>query len=269
MIEIFDDIRKLYQFKSPCPELTHLIEFFSETSLEATAHYIDAEAFTVKLFPSYTPTMWLNLGSAYTIQNGNVYRQVDEKTDILLLRNKIVERINLPTDNIFTIKFHPSAFEAFFGVSQSKIGDDIIDLNDIMPSNILNKLKRESSFEDRVVLLEKYFIEKLAQNKTHAFYSNHINAAIDRFYQSGMSSKNNEIVHGLFISEKSLYRYFTHAIGTNPKHFFSILRARKALTAYNTNKSTFSPYDFGYYDHGHFSKDVVKFTGKPLSFYPK
>jgi AraC-like DNA-binding protein len=269
MIEIFDDIRKLYHFKSPCPELTHLIEFFSETSLEATAHYIDAEAFTVKLFPSYTPTIWLNLGSAYTIQNGDVYRRMDEKTDILLLRNKIVERINLPTDNIFTIKFHPSAFEAFFGVSQSKIGDDIIDLNDIIPSNILNKLKRESSFEDRVVLLEKYFIEKLAQNKTHAFYSNHINAAIDRFYQSGMSSKNNEIVHGLFISEKSLYRYFTHAIGTNPKHFFSILRARKALTAYNTNKSTFSPYDFGYYDHGHFSKDVVKFTGKPLSFYPK
>src|SRR5688572_18007197 len=99
MTEIFDNIRKLYLFKSPCLELTSYIEFFSETSLTATGHYIDTEEFTVKLFPSYTPTIWINLGTPYFLKNGSNWKAIDESTDVLVLRNEIIERKNLPTDN--------------------------------------------------------------------------------------------------------------------------------------------------------------------------
>jgi methylphosphotriester-DNA--protein-cysteine methyltransferase len=84
-----------------------------------------------------------------------------------------------------------------------------------------------------------------------------------------LAAKNKGIANDLYITEKSLYRYFKQTIGTNPKNYFATVRARTALTAYNMNKTQFSPYDFGYYDHGHFSKDVVKFTGQPLSTYVK
>src|SRR5688572_28789530 len=101
MIEIFDNIRKLYRFKTPCKELLDHIEFFSESSLDAMDRYIGADRFTVKLFPSYTPTIWLNLGAPYQLVNGSTNHVINERTDILLLRNGIVERRNLPTDNIF------------------------------------------------------------------------------------------------------------------------------------------------------------------------
>jgi AraC-like DNA-binding protein len=269
MTEIFDDIRKLYTFQNPCGELSPFIEFFSETSLEAMSEYIQSEAFTVKLFPSFTPTIWINLGAPYYLKNGEKISKIEEKADILLLRNTIVERINLPTDHIFTIKFYPSAFEALFGVSQSKIGDKLIDVTEIIEASVIKKLKEAASFDDRIDLIEAFFLEKLSKNAQKHFPFICINGAIDNYFQSGMAAKNKGIANDLYISEKSLYRYFKQAIGTNPKNYFAIVRARTALTAYNLNKQAFSPYDFGYYDHGHFSKDVVKFTGQSLSSYSK
>jgi AraC-like DNA-binding protein len=265
MTEIFDDIRKLYHFQNPCTELSPFIEFFSETSLEAMAEHIQTEAFTVKLFPSYTPTIWINLGSSYTLKTGEKYKQIDANMDVLLLRNAIVERHNLATDNIFTIKFLPSACEAFFGISPSKIGDNIIDVHDIISPIIIKKLKNLSTLSERVTLLESYFLDKLAKKTVSKFPFTCVYNAIENYFQSGMVHKNNEISSNLYVSEKTMYRYFNQVVGTNPKNYFSIMRARKALIVYNSDKNGFSPYDFGYYDYGHFSKDVVKFTGQSLS----
>src|SRR5687768_7943218 len=111
MTEIFDDILKLYLFRSPCHELEEFIEFFSETSLEATTRCIQSDNFTVKLFPSFSPTVWINLGSAYQLDNQGEINDVARSSDILVLRSTVLERKNLPTDNIFTIKFRPLGFE--------------------------------------------------------------------------------------------------------------------------------------------------------------
>ena len=56
-------------------------------------------------------------------------------------------------------------------------------------------------------------------------------------------------------------------MGAEQKEYLSILRARSALTAYVRDREKFSPFDFGYYDNSHFSKEVVRFTGKALSAY--
>jgi hypothetical protein len=269
MTEIFDDIKKLYRFKKPCFELQNFIEFFSETSLEATSQYIDGNLFTVKLFPSFTPTIWLNLGSKYQLNFGNKTINVDEKKDVLILRSNIVERVNLPTDNIFTIKFHPIGFEVFFGISQSKIGNEIIDVNEILPAFFINKIKKLGNFVDRVALLEIFFLEKLekSQQKKHIFSI--VKLATEQFIESGLVLKNNELLEKSCVSEKTFYRYFQEAVGTNPKNYFSIIRTRTALSAYKNAYYGFSPYNFGYYDFGHFSKDVVRFTGNNLTFFQK
>ena len=267
MTEIFDDIRRLYQFKKPCLELQDFIEFFSQTSLEATAQLVDKNSFKVKLFPSFTPTIWLNLGSEYQLKIGNKTSKIDGKKDILILRSNIVERNNLRTDNIFTIKFHPIGFEVFFGISQAKIGNEIIDVNEILPAFFINKIKNLGNLEDRTALLETFFIEKLekSQQKNHVFSI--IKLATEQFIESGLELKNNELLEKSCVSEKTFYRYFQEAVGTNPKNYFSIIRARMALSAYKNAYCDFSPYDFGYYDFGHFSKDVFRFTGNNLTFF--
>jgi AraC-like DNA-binding protein len=122
-----------------------------------------------------------------------------------------------------------------------------------------------SCLEDRISFLEPWFLEKLHKNRKDQYDINCIRMAMHDHYGSGMEMKNHELAEKLCVSEKTFYRYFKNSIGTNPKTYFSIVRARTALTAYRKDREGFSPYNFGYYDFGHFSKDVVKFTGSLLS----
>ncbi len=264
MVEIFDNIRKLYQFKMPCAELAPYIEFFSETSPDAMLHHVGEAPFTVKMFPSYTPTIWLNLGTRYLLKTGQAMHQVEEDTDILVLRSDIVERRNLPTDNIFTVKFNPGGFEAVFGIPQTKIGHGVIPVNEIISGTLLRKLKRLDGFDSRLRFLENFLLDKLAATHTQVHYLSSVQQVIDTFCSSGMQLNNYELASRQHLTEKTMYRYFMQAIGTNPKNFFGTLRARTALTDYIKNKSSFDHSLHGYYDLSHFYKDVVKFTGRRL-----
>lgn len=267
MIEIFDDIKKLYRFERPCEALSEYVEFFSETSLEATNHYIGTEPFTVKLFPSYTPTIWINLGAPYDLKNGKTWHRIDKHTDILLLRNEIVERKNLPTDNIFTVKFYPGGFEAVFGISQTRIGSCILNAGTVIPSPVIRKLKDLGTFGDRVSLLQNLFLDKTGKRQGENYYFKRVKDTIDAFCLSGMESSNRDLAKQLCMTDKTLYRYFSTVIGTSPKNYFATMRARAALTAFTADTISFSPYDHGYYDMSHFYKDIVKFTGQKLSSY--
>lgn len=265
MTEIFDNIRKLYRFAMPCEILAPYIEFFSETSLTATLAHIITEEFTVKLFPSYTPTIWINLGSPYLLKNGRYIKTVDQQTDVLVLRNEIIERKNQPSDNIFTIKFFPAALEALFGISQAKIGSEILSATSLIPNQTIQKLKDSSCFEDRIRLLEHWFIAQLHQKNRRAHYYPYVQKAINLFETSGLEHKNNELAQQLALTDKSLYRYFTKTVGASPKTYMATLRARKALTAFIEDSATFNPYVYGYFDRSHFYKDVFKFTGQKLA----
>ncbi|MEC5147140.1 helix-turn-helix domain-containing protein [Chitinophaga sp. 212800010-3] len=268
MIEIFDNIRQLYKFQTPAGALHPYVEFFSETSLDETHRLIQSETFTVKLFPSYTPTIWINLGTPYLLANGRKQLHIDEQTDILLLRNEIVERKNLPSDNIFTVKFHPGGFETIFGISQTRIGSNVVPLQDIIPAGMVRKLRNAASMADRINLFESLFHEKLeVQQKKDNYYLQCIHRTIDAFAGSGMEAGNGELARQLYLTDKSLYRYFTKIIGTSPKKYLGITRARTALTGYTKNAASFSPHDYGYYDRSHFYKDVLNFTGQHFSSY--
>jgi hypothetical protein len=67
MTEIFDNIRGLYDFHLPCEPLRPYIEFFSESSPAKTALATAGNPFEVELFPSWTPTFWINLGAPYRL----------------------------------------------------------------------------------------------------------------------------------------------------------------------------------------------------------
>jgi len=263
--EIFYDIRKLYQFRAPAPELQKYIEFFSETSPGAIERIIPTDKFIVALFPSFTPTIWINLGSPYRLSNGTKTKQIDKNLDVLVLRSTVLERENFSTDNIFTIKFNPLGFESIFGVSQARIGNEIISASEILPDNVIRKLKDQIDLEEKSLFLEKFFLDKLYKNSADQFHLQRIEQSIDIFLNSNMNIRLGEMASKLHVSEKTFNRYFHQIVGTNPKHFFSTVRCRLSLTQYKRDPKQFSPYDFGYYDFGHFSKEIRQFTGANLT----
>lgn len=264
MVEIFDNIRKLYVFQPPCPELLPYVEFYSETSPEAMQHYIGEDRFTVKMFPSFTPTIWLNLGAPYLLKHGDSLQQVAKNGDVLVLRSGIVERRNLPTDNIFTVKFHPGGFEAVFGFPQTAIGHAVVNVNELIPDTLLTKLRKAADFDSRRRLLESFLLDQLTRQRELAYPLQCVQESIRAFSTSGMQLNNQQLAGRQYLTDKTFYRYFTQVIGASPKHFFATLRAREALTVYVRNKTGFEPADHGYYDLSHFYKDVLKFTGQTI-----
>ena len=87
------------------------------------------------MFASWTPTFYINLGAPYHYLIGDKQHFVEGERDILILRNSIVERYNTPSDNIFTVKFHPGGLEAVLGISQVKCIDKIVDLIKYYPQS--------------------------------------------------------------------------------------------------------------------------------------
>ncbi|PZF71853.1 helix-turn-helix domain-containing protein [Taibaiella soli] len=264
MVEIFGNIREIYDFTVPCGELLPFIEFFSESSAEKCERYFDAGHDSVTMFESWTPTFYINLTGNYTIDVGGKRFTVEQDRDILILRNGTVTRYNRPEDRIFTVKFYPGGLEAVLGLNQAGMSNRVITLNGLLPARLLSLLKDASCFIERVRLMENYLLTVMP-GKVSDHYSQMVGAAIGEYTNSGMQLNTSEIAERLFISSKSINRYFNRVVGIAPKSYFSALRARTALTAMVAGSNSFSPVDYGYYDPAHFYKDIFKFTGRKIS----
>ncbi|KAA2243167.1 AraC family transcriptional regulator [Chitinophaga agrisoli] len=264
MIEIFDNIRKIYHFSPPCEELADYIEFFSESSTEATLAHIGRDHFTVKMFPSWTPTFWFNLGAPYHLTMGDQQYLIQPGEDVLIIRDSTVERFNQPADHIFSIKFFPGGLEAIFGIDQSKMKDQLIPLQQVLPVRLLQQLRQLHGFEDRMYHLQDYFLAQFHRKKQRDHYIRFVKDTMACYGAGGLQYNVNELSARLFTSSRTINRYFHQVVGIGPKHYFSIVRARTALTAYIAGRKTFSPTDFGYYDMSHFYKEMQQFTGRRL-----
>ena len=267
MVEIFDNIRKIYTFSNACPELADHVEFFSESSSEATQQHIGDVNFSVKMFPSWTPTFYINLGEPYFISVGNKQHLIGANQDVLILRDSIVERYNTPSDNIFTVKFYPGGLEAILGISQLKCMGQVIDLKTILPPKLLQQIKQPLSFTERCELMQRFLSSAFKNTRCNDHYLRFVSDCIDHYHANDMQINTGEMAERMFTTSKTINRYFNRVVGISPKNYFSIMRARTALTCYVNQKATFTPYDFGYYDMSHFYKEVVKFTGKRLIEY--
>ncbi|SEL53458.1 hypothetical protein SAMN04488505_102487 [Chitinophaga rupis] len=265
MVEIFDNIRKLYNFSGPCPELSDYIEFFSESSPAATSLHAANECFTVKMFPSWTPTIWINLGAPYHLVTGKDCHMIHPAEDVLVLRDSIVTRYNQPSDHIFTVKFFPGGLERILGIPQAKFISQVVALKHIIPPALIQQVKTAVSFEQRMQLLQQYFLLNYVRKKTKDHYIQLVKDSIDLYHGGSMQYNTGETAEKMFVTSKTINRYFNNIIGISPKKYFSILRARMALTAYVANKKAFAPCNYGYYDMSHFYREMIRFTGQSMN----
>jgi len=267
MVEIFNDIRKIHQFAAPCDELAAHIEFFSESMPPAESllrNNLAPGLKSVKMFPSYTPTFWINLGTPYYLSVGNKTHLIKTGDDILVLRDTSVEKFKQPTDRIFTVKFLPGGLEAILGINQATLIGQVINLNTILPPAFLKKVKQSVCFEERLALVQSFLLSRYSDNHSD-HYLQFVTDCIENYDAAGMQINTSQMAEKMFVTSKTINRYFNKVVGTSPKNYFSIMRSRVALTAYVNQKEVFTPYDFGYYDMSHFYKDVVKFTGQKLT----
>jgi AraC-like DNA-binding protein len=265
MVEIFDDIRKIYRFAYPSGELAEWVEFFSESSPRETFRHFGRQSFCVKMFPSWTPTVWVNLSAPYSLETEKGRHSIGRDTDILVVRDHTLSRMVLPVDRIFTVKFYPGSLDAIFGISQRSLLNQIASASHIFPETLLGRLKQEGSFEKKVAMLEQYLLAKLARQRPADHYLKYMRDSAELYVGSGWQYNTSEIAEKLFTHSKSINRYFHRVVGIPPKKYFSSLRARAALTQYLRNKSDFDPTRYGYYDMSHFYKEARQFCGQRMA----
>lgn len=265
MIEIFDNIRQIYEFSPPCEELEPYIEFFSESSASATAQLFGNETFCVQLFPSWTPTFWINLGVPYYLAGQQGYSPIPKNKDILVLRSNNLTRHNQANDHIFTVKFYPGGLEAILGINQAAFVDQVVDLRHVLPAQLLQQVKQSETFQARMDWIQTYFLQQYQQHKSAKdHYLRFVQDSIDTYCASALQFNTSQLAEKSFVSSKTINRYFHKVVGLSPKKYFSILRARTALSAYVQESHSFAAEAYGYHDRSHFYREMVKFTGQRM-----
>jgi len=268
MTEIFDNIRGIYDFSLPCEPLRPFIEFFSESSPDRTALLAAGRGFTIEMFPSWTPTFWINLGAAYRLTAGQNHHHISKDDDILVLRDTPTARHNHPRDHLFTVKFFPGGLEAILGFNQTKFTGRVVPLREILPARLLHDLRTALSPAQRIPLLENYFLAALAQRPNKDHYTQLVRDSIGLYENDAMLPNISQLAERLFSHSKTINRYFHRVIGLPPKKYLAISRARTALSSYLAARTNFSPEEFGYYDRSHFYKAICQFTGRRLAERP-
>ena len=266
MVEIFDNIKKVYHFTPAHPELASFIEWYSESSPEKTEHHTGGGAFSVKMFPSWTPTIWMNLGTSYRLVTREQDQLVAGGEDLLVLRDSITTRYNQPGDHIFTVKFLPGGLESILGINQRQMVGRVVPLQQILPADLIMRVRHAGDFTTRIQLLEGYFLGRRVTVKQKDHYLNLVSECIDAYKAGDMQFNTSQLAAKMFCSSKTINRYFNEAIGLSPKKYFSILRSRAALTAYVADRARFSPTDHGYYDMSHFYRESASFTGSRMGY---
>ena len=265
MTELFNDIRSLYRFKAPCDELKNYIEFFSESCFESTKQIVGDRSFSIKMFKSWTPTFWINLGPSYNLMLNGVIHNIKANSAIALTRNVTSERINQSSDYLFTIKFYPGALEHVLGVDQTKLNNGLVELNQLLPYALLQKIKSAECLEQRICLIEQYLLRNMLNKKLTDHYANLVTQTIAVYTSNGMKFSVNELAYKTFTSSRTLRRYFDRVIGIGPKQYFESVRLRTALSSFLSNGKNFDPVKYGYYDNSHFYRTVTRFTGERIA----
>jgi AraC-like DNA-binding protein len=265
MVEIFQNIRQPYAFVAPCEELAPYVEFYSQSAHASTLEPIASPTWSSKMFASWTPTCYINLGPAYLLDLAHTRYTVQAGEDVLLLRNTPIVRHKHPTDNIFTLKFYPGGLEAVLGLNQVLLTNRLLPLSHVLPASLLAQLKQPLCFAERVVILEQFLLQAFRRPAHPDHFLRLVYDAIGEYQAGGLQLSTSAVAERLFLTSKTINRYFHRVVGTSPSQYFALLRARPALSAFVANPAAFVPSDYGYYDRSHFAKAMRHFTGHPLS----
>jgi AraC-like DNA-binding protein len=261
-IEFFhiDHFENNYHRVKPAKELEGFIDFFWETKFDDLLQQYP-QGFSDALFPNIGYTYLINLGTPFIMQVGD--KEFNMKTDGFLPRNKSIECYHRPGNKLFGIKFKISPIIFKTKVNFAEYREYIYPLSYLMEQSVIDNVKRTSSFEERIHILNNYFqsiiktypgpgeaIRIVSEILQHCDYHNDFNTSVEAFAEKYK------------ISVRTLHRYFEATTSLSSKKALQILRIRKAAQQLANKPQDFKYEQYGYYDYSHFYKHLKQFLKK-------
>jgi len=237
--------------------LSLFIDFFWQTKFEKLWRQ-HPKGFSDALFPNLGYTYLINLGTPFVMQVEN--KKFNMKTDGFLPRPGYIECFHQAGNILFGIKFKvsPVIFEKKVDFADYK--GSIFPLSYLADKNLLDKIKKASSFDKRVQLLTKYYEEQLYKYEDSLKPVNIVTSILDdAVKQNNYNASITELASKQKISSRTLQRYFRICTGVNSKNALQILRIRKAVNNMLSSPEKFHFKNYGYYDFSHFYKHLKQF----------
>lgn len=159
------------------------------------------------------------------------------------------------------VSFYPHALHRLFDIDAQELTNTTADLTNFCPRNLQERMFEAVSHGDRIVLLTKFLIERLAHKRYDAQL---INECV--FSETGLDTGGNldEILHHYPLSQRQLERRFRQWVGVSPKTYLRLIRFEQALHLLgNTHFHQVQDiaYTLNYADHSHFTREFRNFSG--------
>ena len=171
--------------------------------------------------------------------------------------------------DVFSIELTPFGFRELFRIPCSELAILPISMEEIIGKDygmLIEELTKISSFNDRVNFMNLYFLSRAKFDspiKKAKMIQNHLLE-----FKSIPNVK--LLTKEIFITERTMRRFFKDQFGMSPKQYLKLLRFEKAIKAISSEKETILnniALDFGYYDHAHFTNEFKLFMNMTPSDY--
>lgn len=170
------------------------------------------------------------------------------------------------------VRFHPHAASVFLNEDISLFNSRITDLSDVCGKpvkEIYNKLQETASLEQRIALLDEFFLTKLVTIENKLKKTALINQVMKEMKKPGFYDNIDNLSRSYGISSRYMQKLFVQHTGLSPKMFAKINRFQNSmqLIAKQQLSLTAIAYESGYFDQSHFIREFRSFTGNtPSSF---
>lgn len=179
--------------------------------------------------------------------------------------------------DVFGVEFVPFCSRVFFRTEMQGIYASPEELDDEEFVALSQKVHEAGSTEERVGLLDDFFLSRLAEFPEGDVNMERLNDVFDDIvptdgttarpphYQEEFSPA--DLASTACLSQKQFTRVFSKYVGMNPKSYLRLLRFHKALQKLRASSAGTGPsqteiaYDCGYYDSSHMISDFRDICG--------
>ena len=196
-----------------------------------------------------------------------------------VLFHQNMQKVGIVTEkgpvNIFGVEFVPFCSRVFFRGEMSGIYASPEELHDEGLVNLSRRISEAVSTEERVVLLDDFFMKRLSEFPEGDVNLGRLNDVFDDIVPTDGTSMDCQgklstagLASTACLSQKQFTRIFNKYVGMNPKSYLRLLRFHKALMMIQHENSSPSgdnkmgiAWQCGYYDLAHMISDFRDICG--------
>lgn len=245
---------KQYHFMRPAADLAdHIAAYWV---LDLRRPVLQQHQFQEVLLANMFSSLVLNMGTPFDIENeaGECVHHCRESV-VIGYHTHAVSYRHYAHNFLVGIKFKPASFNYLFHIRGGDISRGLLSADTAIPSlHRLEAVLYETRYPDAIAPLLDQFLRPLLQ-QPHDRPFDYVLRSLQAPVLQAAGYQLQSLAQQLYLTPRTLERYFNQSLDISPKQCFRILRFRHALEYYVQDGYKADWETLGYHDFSHFRKE--------------